>query len=485
MPSCFYRLLTRFRCFRMPESGLSIHLMLRLLGGIFFLNFWSVASQATGLWSERGLTPTVLWPWVLPVLLLGGLAGLLLFAGRLPWWSLLTAWGTQVFLLQLDGPWLRFQGDVLLAEIGFLSLFVASPAWRRLPSPSRIGSRTTGMVLLNGLLIKIMLGSGWMKLTGGDPFWQRGTALHVFFETQPLPSGVGWFLHQLPGTVLEHALWYVVLFEVMLPAYVLLPRLYRAIAAIGFSVLMLLVIATGHHGWMPWLVILLSLLLIDDRMWRQWLPEGKGPSPAPVRVPKSVSVPGLVFLILWIPLTIGISFGQGKEFFRPPWRQLGQGLARIGSGNRYAMYSRIQPRRFEIEIQGSLDGENWREYLFNVKPGHPQRLSMLPRFHTHRLDLLFHQMAMHPDNPRALQRYPWLTRLAGGLLENDPVIVGLLEINPFHDQPPRYIRFVTYQVRFADPVIRRERGVWWLRSPRGLAGPVIRREEPPRDFDDI
>jgi len=477
MHARFRSIPARVRRFRMPESGLSIHLMLRLLGGVFFFNFWSIASQATGLWSERGLTPSPLWPWVFPVLVLGAAASLILLAGRLPWWALLTAWCAQVFLLHLDGPWLQFQGDILLAEVGFLTLFLASPRWRKLPHPSRIGSRPVGLIFLNGVLLKVMLGSGWMKLTGGDPFWLRETALHVFFETQPLPTAIAWFVHQLPGTVLKHALWYVVLIEVMLPLYIFLPRLFRSIAAGGFTLLMLLVIATGHHGWMPWLVILLSILLIDDRTWREWLPEGRGPAAPAEQVSKPLSVPGTALLFLWIPLTLGMTFGRGADSFWPPWRQVGEGMARLRSGNRYAMYGHVQPRRFEVEIQGSLDGENWREYLFKVKPGHPQRLSMLPDPHTYRLDLQFHQVAMHHGNPRAWEAHPWLARLAGGLLENDPVVVGLLDINPFPDQPPRYLRFVTYHVRYADPVTRRDRGIWWMRSVRGLYGPVIRRED--------
>ncbi len=467
----------RLRGFRMPESGLSVHLALRILGGIFFFNFWSIASQATGLWSERGLTPSPLWPFVLPLLLLGTVAGLLMMAGRVPWWALLVAWALQVFLLHLPGPWLQFQGDVLLAEAGFIALFLASPRWLRLPPPSRIGGRPLGLILANGLLIRVMFGSGWMKLTGGDPFWLRETALNVFFETQPLPTATAWFFHHLPGTVLTHALWYAVMIEVMLPLYVFLPRLFRAIAAGGFTVLMLLVIASGHHGWMPWLVILLSLLLVDDRTWRQVLPEGRGPAASATPFPRPLSLPGLGGLLLWIPLSLGLMFGAGPSEFWPPWRQAGEGLAFLRSANRYAMYGRVQPRRFEVEIQGSLDGEHWREYLFKVKPGHPQRLAMFPELNTRRLDLQFNQVALHHGNPRALEAHPWLGRLAGGLLENDPVVVGLLDVNPFPDQPPRYLRFVTYQVRFADPVTRRERGIWWMRSVRGLYAPVIRRQD--------
>jgi hypothetical protein len=464
------------RRFSMPESGLSIHAGLRLIGLIFFFNFWSIASQAGGLWSERGLTPSSVWPWIMPLLAVGALAALLLIAGRVPWWALLTAWAVQVFLLHAGGPWLYYQGDVLLAETGFLLLFVASPRWLKLPPPSQIGPKSLGLILLNGLLIKVMLGSGLAKLTGGDPFWLRETALNVFFETQPLPTTTAWFFHHLPGTILKHALWYAVLIEVMLPGYVLLPRLFRSIAAGGFTLLMVLIIASGHHGWMPWLVILLSLFLIDDRTWRQWLPEDR--SPAASTCPhRPVSAQGWTFLLLWIPLAGGAVFGLGADAFPPPWRQTGETLSFFRSGNRYAMFGRIVPRRLEVEIQGSLDGEHWREYLFKVKPGHPQRLSQLPDLHTRRLDLQFYQVARHHGSRQVFSDLPWLQRLSEGLLHNDPVITGLLDVNPFPDQPPRYLRFVTYDVRFADPVTRRDRGIWWVRSVRGLFAPVVRRAD--------
>lgn len=471
----------RLRRFSPPETGLSLHLFFRILGGVFLFNFWSIASQAPGLWSERGLTPSPIWAGVLPVLGLGALGALLLLAGRIPWWALFTAWCVQLFLLAQPGPWLRFQGDVLLAETALLALAAASPRWRSLPSPSRIGSRPLGLLLLNGLLIKVVLGSGWAKLAGGDPFWLRETALNIFFETQPLPTATAWFFHQLPGTVLKHALWYAVMIEVMLPLYVFMPRLFRSIAAGGISLLMLLVIASGHHGWMPWLVILLCLLLIDDRTWRQWLPEGRGPAAPESATPAPLSLPGMAVLVIWVPLTVALTFGRPPSSLWPPWRETGQALARVAGANPYAMYGRIQPRRLEVEIQGSLDGEHWREYLFKVKPGHPQRLAMMPEVHTRRLDLVFHQVALHHGNPRALEAHPWLARLAEGLLSNDPAITGLLDVNPFTEKAPQYLRLVTYDVRFADPVTRRDRGIWWVRSVRGLFAPVLRQSGGERD----
>ena len=59
-------------------------------------------------------------------------------------------------------------------------------------------------------------------------------------------------------------------------------------------------------------------------------------------------------------------------------------------------------------------------------------------------------------------------------------MLELLRKNPFADQPPRFIRAVTYIYRFTDYAARRATGAWWRREPRGLYSPVLSlREQSP------
>lgn len=494
--------LSRWLRFQGWHTGWAAHGVLRGLGAIYFFSFWSLAAQAPALFGPSGLTPmgttlnavreklgaapwlaypTLFWisdseNMLIGVLALGALGGLFLFLGRAPWWAALCAWTAHVSLLHAAGPWMHFQADALLAELGFVALFLASPRWTRLPRPSETSRRLVGILMCNFLLFKVMFGSGWVKLTGGDPFWMRETALHVFFETQPLPLAAAWFMHQLPGAVLRHLLWAVVFIEITLPFYMFMPRVFRSIAAGGFACLMLFLLLTGNHGFYPWLVLLLSLTLLDDRTWREWLPGGKGPAPVPrdlvERRPDSAA---LTWLALWIPVCLASIWNPPPQHIPPPWRQTSQVLQAAASSNTFGMFRNVHPRRFEIEIQGSVDGRHWREYLFKSKPGHPQRLPLFPGAHFPRLDRVFHDLAGGVATPGSYREHPWLSRLAEGLLVNDPQTLSLLEVNPFPDHPPVYLRFVIYQVRYADPVTRRERGVWWVRSAQGLYAPVVRR----------
>jgi len=450
-----------------PDYGVAVQALLRGGGVLFFFSFWSIASQANALWGPRGLSPVEGFVFVLAALALGALGSLLLIAGRLPWWGALLAWMSQVFLLVQPGGWLGMQGDFLLAETGFLLLFLAKPAWIKLPLPPQIASRTLGILLCNLLFVRVLLGSGLTKLLGGDPFWPRETALNVFFETQTLPSVPAWYLHHLPGTLLKYGVWAVMFIELVLPFYVFMPRIFRAIAAGGTALLMLLLIATGNHGMAPWLVLLLCASLVDDRFWREKLPGGRGPgAPDPAqRLPMGAGA--WTFLAFWIPVSLGTIWIRTPDAFWPPWRQVARTLRQSAALQPYVFGTPIRPQRFELEIQGSVNGQEWREYLFKVKPGHPQRLIRFAGMHVPRLDARFAEMLPSFGRPELSEEHPWLAPLMRGLIANDPVVLSLLAANPFPDHPPAHLRLVLYQVRYADPVTRRERGIWWLRAPRG------------------
>jgi len=72
---------------------------------------------------------------------------------------------------------------------------------------------------------------------------------------------------------------------------------------------------------------------------------------------------------------------------------------------------------------------------------------------------------------------PWLTNLAGRLLQGESAVLALLEGNPFPDKPPSQIRMQLYEYRFTSFEERRRTGAWWHRELKGIYLPAISRQD--------
>jgi hypothetical protein len=55
-------------------------------------------------------------------------------------------------------------------------------------------------------------------------------------------------------------------------------------------------------------------------------------------------------------------------------------------------------------------------------------------------------------------------------------VLALLRTNPFPDAPPRFLRAVIWDYRFADAAERQRTGAWWVRSRPIPYGPTLARE---------
>jgi hypothetical protein len=56
------------------------------------------------------------------------------------------------------------------------------------------------------------------------------------------------------------------------------------------------------------------------------------------------------------------------------------------------------------------------------------------------------------------QSDPWILNFLGRILEGQPEVLRLLDRNPFPGGPPRYVRALVYEYRFATPEERRASG---------------------------
>lgn len=129
---------------------------------------------------------------------LGGLCGALLVAGVVPRLAVAVAWALYLSLLPLGSPFLSYQWDILLLEVSLVAVFYAPGGLRPRPSNGEAEPPVAGLWLMRLLLFKLMLMSGVVKLTSGDPTWQDLTALDYHYWTQPIPHPLAWYAHVAP-----------------------------------------------------------------------------------------------------------------------------------------------------------------------------------------------------------------------------------------------------------------------------------------------
>jgi hypothetical protein len=330
---------------------------------------------------------------------------------------------------------LSFQWDVLLLEAGFLAIFA---------DESRV------MVwLFRWLVFRLMIFSGLVKLLSGDPAWRNLTALHDHYETQPLPTPLGWYMYQLPMAFQKVSTFMVFVVELAVPFLFFFPRPVRRIGAwvtIGFQVLILL---TGNYTFFNFLTILLCMWLFIE-------PSGAGLRPAQRFVQTALAgfigtVTGLLFLEL-----ASITPAGGAAILRAiaPYRIV----------NSYGLFAVMTTTRPEIIVEGSADGNTWQAYEFRYKPGDPMRAPPIVAPHQPRLDwqMWFAALGTYQQNR-------WFINFIARLLKNEPAVTRLLRSNPFANAAPKYVRARVYQYHFTH---WRDRA-WWKREEQGSYFPVV------------
>jgi hypothetical protein len=468
---------------------------LRLLGVVYIIAFGSLWLQIDGLIGREGIVsiapmlaaardqigserwwqaPTLCWLDASDGffhLLCGagvGIAGLVVL-GLLPALNLLVLWVLYLSLAIVCQPWLGFQWDNLLLEMGFLSVGLAPLALRyrrrdmMAPSPWALWS-------LRWLLIRLMFASGVVKLSSGDATWRNLTALTYHYETQPLPTWLGWYVHQLPVAWQRAATVAMFVLELVVPWLLLGPRRVRLVACGLLVGLQLLIAATGNYGFFNLLTLLLCLLLCDDAAWpRAWRVRPEViPSPArPPRWPVWVVAP-IAVMIFVLSLTQTIDSFRWRVAWPSPIPQVAYWLAPFRTVNHYGLFAVMTTSRPEIIVEGSNDGQTWLPYPFLWKPGDVMQRPGFVAPYMPRLDWQMWFAALGKA-----QNNPWVRRLLERLLQGTPAVVSLFAQNPFPDTPPRYIRAVVYTYHFTDMATQHATGAWWRRELQGLYMPVL------------
>ena len=459
---------------------------------VYLIAFLSLAVQIRGLVGEQGIipacswlervrervddpyfrVPTLFWLDCNDALLAGscwvgaGLAALLMI-GVAPVPTLVALWALYLSLTRIGGAFLHFQWDALLLEAGLLSIFVAP--WGLLPfrrdairPPSRLM-----ILLLRLLLFKLMFLSGVVKLNSGDPTWRDLTALDYHYWSQPLPMWTSWHIHHFPSWFHKASLVIMFAVELVLPFLMFLPRRLRHLAGLGTILLMVCIGLTGNYTYFNLLTIVLCVPLFDDAFWttRRFAPRAilswAGRRATTIRFP-GIRLGFFAIVAVAIgTLNISATLTGARWVDAPPaWIERAQAAVRpFGAVNQYGLFRVMTTRRDEIILQGSDDGVTWKDYEFRWKPGDVNRAPGIVQPHQPRLDWQMWFAALG-----RMEQNPWFSTFMRRVQEGSPHVVDLLEINPFPDRPPRYLRAMLYRYSFTSPGERVETGAWWKRE---------------------
>jgi predicted DCC family thiol-disulfide oxidoreductase YuxK len=461
-----------------PTYHLVSWLFLRLLGLTFLVAFASIGVQITGLVGAQGILPLsqyldtvtadhgALRYWFAPTLFwinssdtallsacfAGAAASVLVIFNLFTRYTLALAFALHLSLWSAMPVFGDIQPDALILEVGLLAIFLTT------------GSRVI-IWLYRWLLFRFMLLSGLVKLLTHDASWAHLTALNYHYETQPLPTPLAWYAHQLPEWFNHLSVLAVFGIELVLPWLIFMPRRLRFVAAWGFLILQIAITLTGNYYFLNLLTMALCLFLFDDQALTRLLPfrlaaHWQYRLPEPGRLATTVTT-----ALATVVVVANLAFIWKRIEQRPlpgPLASLVEVTSRFGVTNFYGFFGAMNTVRREIVIEGSLDGEHWRTYEFLYKPGDVHRCPQWSIPYHPRLDWTMWFAAS--ESP---YRNLWFGDLLYALLKGSPPVVALLGKNPFPEQPPDWVRAMLYQYRFTVPAERAATGDCWTRKRLG------------------
>jgi lipase maturation factor 1 len=497
-------------------------IFLRALGLIYFSAFYSLLFQIKGLIGPNGILPAADYLqavnaalhlqsyWTVPTLLwfggsngalmtlcwVGLVASLLVTLNLWPRAGLLICFLCFVSFVSVARDFSGYQSDGMLLEAGFIALFFAPPGLRPGLGQSNPPSRAS-LFLLQWEWFRIYFESGVAKIGSGDQAWRQFTAMDDYYQNGPLPTWIGWYVQHLPHWFHASATVYTLVTELLIVWMLFLPRRFRIACLFIVTPFEISIIATANYTFLNYLVLLLGVLLLDDRFlewtlplrFREWI-RGKSAmvvadaTGAKAGAPERLSARaewrerftplrrlfagaclGLVFysttaLLLWM-------FVPGLPMPEAPVRA----LEPFRIANSYGLFAVMTHERYEIEFQGTLDGKTWIAYPFRYKP---QAIAEAPGIYA-------------PYQPRfewnlwfaslgSWQQSRFVVWTEERLLKNDPDVLALFASNPFAGAPPREVRTVIYQYWFTDMRTKRETGNWWRREELRQYAPALERE---------
>jgi hypothetical protein len=505
-------------------------IFLRALAAIYFSAFYSLLFQIRGLIGPQGIFPasdylaavartypsTKLWYaptlfWIsssshamMVVAWIGLLASIVALLNLWPRVSFFLCFLCFLSFVTAAGEFSNYQSDGMLLEAGFIALFFVPSGFFPGLGESNPPSRAS-MFLLQWEWFRIYFESGMVKLLSGDRQWRMLTAMDHYYQNGPLPTWIGWYVEHLPHWFHAASAAGTLVLELGIVWMLFLPRRVRILCFLIVTPWEIGVILTANYTFLNYLVLSLGFLLLDDRFLLPFIParyRGKvaSVSPMPKRTEddqreepvidesstaeeehrQTVVPDGIAGHLSAIRIAISavlltwIFYNTTAEMLLIPFRELPLPTKPIAAlepfriANQYGLFAVMTNGRYEVEFQGSNDGQNWTPYPFRYKP---QALNEAPRIYA-------------PYQPR-FDWNLWFASLGDWrqdeivplteerLLDNDNDVLALFRSNPFLHAPPRYVRAVLWQYWFTSRDEKRETGNWWRRELIGLYAPEL------------
>ncbi len=468
-------------------------LWLRALGLIFVSAFDSLADQIHGLIGPNGIlpadaylanvrrafpltfvyeAPSVLWVGagdraLTALVVVGLLASVMLTLNVLPRASIVVAGICFVSFTSVAREFANYQSDGMLLEAAFASFFFAPRGTRPKLAPEQPPSKAT-LWLLRWEWFRIYFESGVVKLASGDEAWRTLRAMDHYYENGPLPTWFGWYAQEtLPRWFHTASSLFTLVVELGIVWAIFLPRRFEIALFFLVTPLQVAIILTANYAFLNYLVLALGVLLLDDRVLSRM--KLVAPSAPTIREPRPWRVWAAAATLTWVAYaTVAVflfGFADGGPLALPA-----QLLAPFRIANRYGLFAVMTPARYEIEFQGSLDGETWVPYPFRYKP---QDVDAAPRIYApyqprFEWNLWFASLGRWQDDP-------WVVETAASLLEGSPSVLRLFARDPFDGKRPARVRTVLWQYWFTDAATKRTTGAWWRREEIATYAPTLMR----------
>jgi hypothetical protein len=382
-----------------------------------------------------------------------------------------------------------YQSDGMLLEAGFIAMFFAPPGWRPGWGEANPPSRGS-LFLLVWEGFRIYFESGVAKIMGGDPQWRNFTALDEYYQNGPLPTWIGWYMQHLPHWFHAATAFVTLALELGLAWMMFLPRRVRILCFFIVTPWQIGIILSANYTFLNYLVLALGFLLLDDRFLLHYLPGFWKRSFLAAEVTKPLGEPRveknwrkklsaqfsalkLAFTAVMLTWIFYVTLAEMAWMVRPlplPTTPV-SALEPFRIANRYGLFAGMTRGRYEIEFQGSEDGQTWVVYPFRFKPQDPSKPPGIYAPYQPRFDwnLWFASLS-------SWRQEPIVVRTEQSLLRGDVDVLLLFAGNPFPHAPPRQVRAVVWQYWFTTPVERRSEGMWWRRQSLGLYAPTLERQ---------